>query len=76
MLDRIGQRERIPPQQVDVVEYQRRETGQVLRFYWEAIGSKLLQSCVDVDGVPEHNHVDDQPQRPELVLLSLPVPLS
>src|SRR2546430_405523 len=34
-LNRIGQREGIPTQQVDVIEYQGREAGKVLRLYRE-----------------------------------------
>ena len=34
-LNGIGQREGIPAQQIDVVEYQRRETRKILGFYWE-----------------------------------------
>jgi hypothetical protein len=31
--DRVGQREEYPTEQVDVVEYQAREAGKVLRLY-------------------------------------------
>jgi hypothetical protein len=52
MLNGFGQREGIPAQQIDVVEYERRETRKTLRFYWESLGSKLLQSCIDVGPDP------------------------
>ena len=52
MLNRIGQREGIPSQQVDVVEYQGREAGKVFRLNRKTLGSKLLQGRIDVDGVP------------------------
>jgi hypothetical protein len=76
MLNGIGQREGIPAQQVDVVEYQRRETRKILGFYWETLSSRPLKGGIDVDGVPEHDNVDDQPQRPALILLPLPIALT
>jgi hypothetical protein len=57
-LNGIGQRERIPAQQFDVVEYQGRQTRKILRFYGKSLSSKLLQSGIDVDGVPEHDDLD------------------
>ena len=50
-LDRVGQRERIPTEQVDVVEYQEREAGEIFRLYGETFSSKLLQGCIDIWGV-------------------------
>jgi hypothetical protein len=60
VLNRIGQREGIPAQEVDVVEDQALEAGKVLRFDEEPLGAKLLQSGIDVKRVPEHDNVDDQ----------------
>jgi hypothetical protein len=36
----------------------------------------LLECCFHIEGVPRHDRVDDQSQRPELVFLSLVVPLA
>ncbi len=41
MLNGIRQREGIPAQQIDVVEYQRRETRKILGFY----GNPSVRSC-------------------------------
>lgn len=41
----------------------------------EALLAKLTQRRIHVDRVPEHNHVDDQSERAELILLALPIPL-
>ncbi len=58
-----------------MVEYQGREAGTVLRLHGEPFGSKLLQGRIYVERVPEHDRVDHEPQRPELVLLPLAVAL-
>ncbi|HEY2664336.1 MAG TPA: hypothetical protein VGI47_08350 [Candidatus Binataceae bacterium] len=75
-LNRIGQRKGIPAQQVDVVEYQGREAGKVLRLYRETLGSKLVKGCLDVERAPEHANVDHQPEYTELSLLPFPIALT
>jgi hypothetical protein len=75
-LDRVGQRERIPTEQVDVVVYQGREAGKVLRLYWVTLSSKLLKGSIEIERVPEHDNVDDEPECSELVFLPLPIALA
>jgi hypothetical protein len=59
-----------------VVEYQGREAGEIFRLYGETFSSKLLQGCIDIERVPEHDNVDDEPECSELVLLPLPIALA
>ena len=50
-LDRVGQRERIPTEQVDMVKTQGREAGEIFWLNGEIFSSKLLQGCIDIWGV-------------------------
>jgi hypothetical protein len=45
------------------------------RLYGETFSSKLLQGCIDIERVPKHNNVEDEPKCSELVLLPLPIAL-
>jgi hypothetical protein len=36
----------------------------------------LLQDCLDVNGIPEHDHIDDEPERAELIFLPFAIALA
>ena len=59
-----------------MVEHQRRKSGHVFRPAGRSLAGELLQSGIDVKGVPENYDVHDQAQRPQLILLTLAVPLA
>ena len=56
-----------------MIENQRRQPGHVFRLDGIAFTGELIESSVDVEGVPQDNDVYDQPERTELVLLSFPL---
>jgi hypothetical protein len=55
---------------------QGREAGDVLGFRLDTPAAQFGERCVHVQDVPAHHHGDHQTQRPELVLLPLPVTLA
>ena len=55
---------------------ERREPGDVLGADVVALGAELVERRVHVDRVPEHDDVDHQPERAELVLLAFAVALA
>src|SRR5262245_10488434 len=61
---------------VDVLMSERRQAGHILAPDLEALLAELPQRRVHVDGVPEHDDVDDQTERAQLVLLPLAIPLA
>ncbi len=54
---------------------ERRKPSDVVIFDPPAAGTHLIQRCLRVARVPEHDRVDDEAERAELVLLSFLVPL-
>ena len=54
---------------------ERRLSGDILRPSLVTFGTELVHGCVHVDRVPEHDEVDDQPERSKLILLALAVAL-
>jgi hypothetical protein len=59
-----------------MVMAERRQTRDILVEYREAFGAKLSKRRLHIDGVPQHNHVDDQSKCAELVFVSFPVTLA
>jgi len=59
-----------------VLENQRGKACHVFRLDGVALACKLIQSSVDVEGVPQNNDVHAQAQRAQLILLPLPIPLA
>lgn len=58
-----------------MVEHQRREPYHVFRLDRIPFGFELLKCSIDVESIPQHNDVDDQPERAKLILLALAIPL-
>src|SRR5918911_419153 len=73
--ERIREREGVAPVDVDVAGAQRPESGHVRRLHREARGAEVIEGLAHVAGVPEHDGVEHQAERPELVLLPLTVAL-
>ena len=48
----------------------------ILFLNWIPFLSELLQDRLRVNGIPENNHIDDEPKRAELIFLSFAVPLA
>lgn len=59
-----------------MIEHERRKSRHVFRSDGIIFAGELLQSGIDVEGVPENNNVHDQAQRPQLILLALAIPLA
>ena len=55
---------------------QRRQPSHIFRCYLQAFGPQLVESRIHINGVPQHDRIDHQPKRPELIFLSLTVALS
>jgi hypothetical protein len=72
----VRNREGIAPQQIDVLENERGKPRQVFGLDGIAFACKLIQSSVDVKGIPQNNDVHDQAQRAQLILLPLPISLA
>ena len=60
---------------MDVSVYQRREAHDIGRGYWHTFRPELLKRRFHIPGIPQHDGIDDQAQRPELVLLPLAISL-
>jgi hypothetical protein len=63
------------PLRVDVLVDQGRKARLILFVHRIPFLPELLQDCLDVNCVPEHDHIDDQPERTELIFLSFVVAL-
>jgi hypothetical protein len=74
--DHVGNGESLAPKHVDVPETERRKTRYVFFQDHMAFRAKLVELGVDVDRVPEHDHIDDQPERAKLVLLAISITLA
>ena len=59
--------EAVSAEQVEVLVFERGEPGHVLVSDLVALGAELSDSSVDVSGRPEHDGVQNQAQRAELV---------
>jgi hypothetical protein len=59
-----------------VVEPERRRPGYVFVAHVKTFRAELVQHCVHVDCVPEHNDVHHQAERAKLVLLSFAIALA
>jgi hypothetical protein len=55
---------------------ERREPRDVLGFGVMSFSPELAERGIHVDGVPEHDEVDHEPERAELVLLAFAVALA
>jgi len=69
-------RERIAPKEIDVVEHQWRQPSDILGSDWEAFPCQLLDGGLDVQRIPEHDDIEDQAQRAQLVFLPFPIALA
>ena len=63
------------PLGVDVLVDQGRQARLILFVHRIPFLPELLQDCLDVNCIPEHDHIDDQPERTELIFLSFAVAL-
>ena len=59
-----------------MLEAQGREPGDVCGPDLVSLGAELVDRRIHVDRVPEHDEVDHEPKRTELVLLALAVALA
>lgn len=73
---REGQGKGVAAEHVDVREAKRRQAGHVRGVHLDALGAELSEGRVHVDRVSEHNDVDHEAERAELVLLALAVALA
>jgi len=55
---------------------QRRQPRHIFLFDFEAFGPQLVERRFHIQGIPQYDRIDHQPQRPELIFLALTVPLS
>jgi hypothetical protein len=56
-----------------VLEAERRQPGNIVGQYLVPLGPELIERRIHVNGVPEHDEVDDESERTKLVLLSLAI---
>src|SRR3954449_11581671 len=68
--------EGVAAEHVDVLEAQGREPGDVFGPDLVSFGAELAERRIHVDRVPEHDEVDHEPKRAELVLLAFAVALA
>lgn len=73
MRDRFRQGERIPPQHVDMFVPQWRQARDVFGLYRNALGLQVSEGRVQVERIPQHDHVHHQAQGAELIFLPLTV---
>src|SRR2546429_537849 len=73
--NRFRQRECIAPLKIDMMMPQRREPCHIHGLHGDALGAYMLQRGFHVEGVPQDDYIDHQPERPELIFLAFPVPL-
>lgn len=73
--DRIGHGEGVSPEHIGVFVAERRQPGFILGMDIKSFGAELIEDGVHIDGVPQDDHVDDQTERAQLILLALPVAL-
>jgi hypothetical protein len=48
----------------------------VFFVYRISLLSELAQNCLHIDRIPEHDHIDDKPERAELIFLPFAVALT
>ena len=73
--DRLWHGERVAAEHVDVLVPERRKPCLILRLNRVALAAKQSQDGVRVQPVPQDDHVDDQTEGAELILLAFAVPL-
>jgi hypothetical protein len=71
--DGVRQGKGIAAEHVDVLEAERRQPGNIVGQYLVPLGPELIERRIHVNGVPEHDEVDDESERTKLVLLSLAI---
>lgn len=57
-------------------EAERRQPRHVFRFYFVSLGTELIQRRLHIDRIPQHQQVDDQTERTELIFLPFAVTLA
>jgi hypothetical protein len=72
---RLREGKGIPPLKVDMAMDQGRQPGDIGRRHVESPLLSLLQRRLHRERIPQDNRIDDQAQRPQLIFLSLTVPL-
>ena len=72
---RVRYRERVAPHHVDVLVQQWRQPGHVGVIDGVALGTQLRQGRLHVGGVPQHDHVEHEPECAQLILLPLAIAL-
>ena len=73
--DGFGHRKRVAPKHIDVFVAEGRKPCLVLKMYRERFSAKLIEYRIQIDGVPQNDHVDDQPKRAQLVFLTFAIAL-
>jgi len=63
-------------QHVDVVVDKRRKSGDIRLPNLVPFQAQLVERSLHADRVPKDDHVNDESERPELILLSLPIALT
>ena len=66
-LDRFGYRKGITAQQIDVLVYQGRQPGDIFRLHGRSLGAELLQSRINIEGVPEDDNIHHETECAKLV---------
>ena len=59
-----------------MLEAERRQPGNIVGQDLVSLGPELIERRIHVNGVPEHDEVDDESERTKLVLLSLAIALA
>ena len=72
----FGDGERVTTQHVDVIMDVRVEVRNVRFQNEESLSTQLLDRRLHVQGVPQYDHIDHQPERTELIFLALPIALA
>jgi hypothetical protein len=65
--NRLGQRKGIPALKVDVFMHQRRETCDICSLDGKPFRTHLRERGLHVEGIPQHNCIDDQAKCPQLM---------
>ena len=71
-----GEREGEVAEHLDVLVLQRREAPEVFVGDLVAGGSEVCDRVAEVLGIPQHERVEREPERAELVFLAFPVGLA
>jgi hypothetical protein len=68
--------EMIRAMDIDVLETQRSNPFHILSSSFLPVIPQFIQNILHIPGVPQNDHIDDQPKRAQLILLPLAIALT